>query len=275
MPSLASATDIKLGSSQVTEIRLGSTLIWSSLAPPPTYWTPSQISTIFWYDAADTSTITASGSQVTQMLDKSGNGYTLAPLSAGKIGPNTGTRTLNGKNVLEYSKTTTSTNQILENNSFTQAQPFFIAMVLRLDSDALADQDFLFSGTETSAPRIAVRRTTNDSFQILTDVGSVGTSNGSVTEGNDYLALFYFNSTSSTIRLNGALANTGSIANNSFTSLNIGGNFSEDQSLNGFIAETIAFTSPNDQVLIEGYLAWKWGLQGNLAAGHLYKNSAP
>jgi len=239
------------------------------------YWTPASMPTIFWYDAADVTTITATGNQVTQMLDKSGNGWTVAPLTAGKIGPDTGTRTLNGLNVLEWTKTTTSTNQILENNSFTKAQPFFIASVLRLDTDALTDQDFLFSGTETSAPRIAVRRTTNDSFQILTDAGSVNTPSGSVTEGNNYLALFYFNSTSSTIRINGSFVNIGSIANNSFTSLNIGGNFGEDQSLNGFIDELVAFTDPNDQQIVEGYLAWKWGLQGNLPIGHPYKNFPP
>jgi hypothetical protein len=77
------------------------------------YWTPASMPTIFWYDAADVTTITATGNQVTQMLDKSGNGWTVAPLTAGKIGPDTGTRTLNGLNVLEWTKTTTSTNQIL------------------------------------------------------------------------------------------------------------------------------------------------------------------
>jgi hypothetical protein len=268
MPSTNGLLNAKLGASQVKKLYHASQVVWE-------LWTPSNILSIFWHDAADLATITATGNQVTQMLDKSGNGWTIAPITAGKIGPDTGTRTLNGLNVLEFSKTTTSTNQILENNSFTQAQPFFIAMALRLDGDALSDQDFIFSGTETANPRIAVRRTTTDSFQILTNAGSFGTPNGSVTEGNNYLALFYFNSTSSTIRINGALAATGSIANNSFTSLNIGGNFGEEQALNGFIAETIAFTDPNDQVLIEGYLAWKWGLQANLPALHAYKDSPP
>lgn len=239
------------------------------------YWTPASIPTIFWYDAADTATITATGSQATQVLDKSGNNWTIAPLSAGKIGPNTGTRTLNGLNVLEWTKTTVNTNQILENNTFTQAQPFIVAMVMRLDTDTLDDQDFLFSGTETSSPRIAVRRTTSDNLQILTNTTSILTPNGSVTEGNDYITLFYFNSTSSVIRLNGQFSVSGSIANNSFTSLNIGGNFNEDQALNGFIAELIAFTSTTNQEIIEGYLAWKWGLVANLPAGHPYKNSRP
>ena len=268
MPSTNGLLNAKLGASQVKKLYHASQVVWE-------LWTPSNILSIFWYDASDLSTITSSGNQVTQMLDKSGNGWTIAPITAGKIGPDTGTRTLNGLNVLEWTKTTGSPNQILENNSFTKAQPFFIAMVLRLDSDALTDQDFLFSGTETSAPRIAVRRTTNDSFQILTNAGSFGTPNGSVTEGNNYLASFYFNSTASTTRINGTLLALGTIANNSFTSLNIGGNFNEDQSLNGFIAELVAFADPADQEIVEGYLAWKWGLQENLPVIHSYKDSPP
>ena len=240
------------------------------------YWTPASMPTIFWYDAADTATITATGSQVTQMLDKSVNNWTVAPLTAGKIGPDTGTRTLNGLNVLEWTKTAPNTNQTLENNTFTQTQPFCIASILRLDTDALADQDFLFSGTETSAPRIAVRRTANNNFQILTNSGSLSTPSGSVTEGNDYIASFYFNSAAPTIRLNGSISpTTGSIANNSFTSLNIGGNYLEDQSLNGFIAELVAFVNSTDQEIIEGYLAWKWGMESQLPIGHPYKNNRP
>ena len=241
------------------------------------YWKPANISTIFWYDAADTATITATGSQVTQMLDKSGNGWTVAPLTAGKIGPDTGTRTLNGLNVLEWSKTTLSTNQILESNTFTQTQPFCIAGILRLDDEGLpTDQDFLFSGTETSSPRIAVRRTaTTDQLQILTNAASIATANGTATENNDYITSFYFNTAASTIRIDGTQQASGSIASNSFTSLNIGGNFNEDQSLDGFIAELVAFPNSTDQEIMEGYLAWKWGLQGKLPAGHPYKNSRP
>jgi len=238
-------------------------------------WTPAQISTIFWYDAADLSTITATGNQVTQMLDKSGNGWTVAPLTAGKIGPDTGTRTLNGLNVLEWTKTTFNTNQILESDTFTQAQPFCIAGILRLDDEALADQDFLFSGTETSNPRISVRRTTLNELQILTQAASIQTPNGTATENNDYLTSFYFNAAGSTIRINGTELASGTIANNSFSSLNIGGNFAADQSLDGFIAELVAFANPTDQEIIEGYLAWKWGMQGNLPPTHPYKNFPP
>ena len=58
-----------------------------------------------WLDAADTSTITASGGDVSQWNDKSGfgNNFTQA---TGANQPKTGTRTINSKNVLDFDGST-------------------------------------------------------------------------------------------------------------------------------------------------------------------------
>ena len=48
--------------------------------------------------------------------------------------------------------------------------------------------------------------------------------------------------------------------------------------MNGYLNEVIIFNtniSAANQTLMEGYLAWKWGLQANLPAGHTYKSAAP
>ena len=48
--------------------------------------------------------------------------------------------------------------------------------------------------------------------------------------------------------------------------------------MTGYIAEVCVFNSvlsTTNYQLIEGYLAWKWGLQANLPSGHPYKNAAP
>jgi hypothetical protein len=47
---------------------------------------------------------------------------------------------------------------------------------------------------------------------------------------------------------------------------------------NGTIAEVLIYSSAlsvANRQLIEGYLAWKWGLQANLPAGHPYKSGPP
>ena len=54
-----------------------------------------------WYDANDATTITASGSAVTQWNDKSGNSYNVTQGTAGRR-PVTGTRTQNGKNMIDF-----------------------------------------------------------------------------------------------------------------------------------------------------------------------------
>ena len=48
--------------------------------------------------------------------------------------------------------------------------------------------------------------------------------------------------------------------------------------INGYLNEVIIYNtniSSTNQTIMEGYLAWKWGLQGNLPSGHTYKSAAP
>jgi len=57
-----------------------------------------------WLDASDTGTITSSGGDVSQWSDKSVNGRNFTQSSA-TAKPKTGTRTLNGKNVIDFDGT--------------------------------------------------------------------------------------------------------------------------------------------------------------------------
>jgi hypothetical protein len=52
-----------------------------------------------------------------------------------------------------------------------------------------------------------------------------------------------------------------------------GGEHSDAQVAEMIVYNTAA--SSTDRQKCEGYLAWKWGLQGNLPAGHPYKSAAP
>ncbi len=62
------------------------------------------------------------------------------------------------------------------------------------------------------------------------------------------------------------------------SNIHLGANAGLGVFLNGWIAEaffTNAKQSTTDRQKAEGYLAWKWGLTGNLAAAHPYKSVAP
>jgi hypothetical protein len=64
-------------------------------------FSPLDLSPALWLDAADTSTITASGGSVSQWNDKSGNGRNVTQ-ATGLNQPTTGSATQNGLNVLSF-----------------------------------------------------------------------------------------------------------------------------------------------------------------------------
>ncbi len=66
-----------------------------------TPFTPISLSPVLWLDASDTASITQAAGSVSQWNDKSGNGNH-ATQGAGASQPITGTRTINGRNVLDF-----------------------------------------------------------------------------------------------------------------------------------------------------------------------------
>lgn len=64
-------------------------------------WTPEQLQTALWLDAADSSTITLNGSNVSQWSDKSGNGRNFGQSTAA-LQPAYSTTGLNGKPQLQF-----------------------------------------------------------------------------------------------------------------------------------------------------------------------------
>lgn len=234
-------------------------------------WTPRRMSTVGWWDASDASTITTSGSEVTAVTDKSGNAYTL---QRGTTGPTIGTRTLNGLNVFEF---TGAHGNVLENNSFSWDQAsnaLGFAAVYRLDDDGLSDQDFLMSGTNSST-RIGIRRLSQNNWQILATGGSITTSSTLGAEPVTQMMTARFNASNSNIRIDGSQEASGAIGTVAFSSLNISGNYINQQGVEGFVAEIVFFSDLTQTEKIEGYLAHKWGIDGNLDSSHPYALSAP
>ena len=237
----------------------------------PIVWTPAEITTEGWWDASDNTSYAVSGTEVTSVTDKSGNSYTL---QKGTTGPTIGTRTLNGLSVFEF---TGANGNVLENNSFAWNQAsnaLGFAIVYRLDNDGLTDQDFLMSGTNSST-RIGIRRLTQNNWQLIASGGSLTTPSTLGAEPVTQMMVAKFNSTNSYIRIDGSQEASGTIGTVAFSTLNINGNYINQQGVEGFIAEMIFFSDLTKTQIIEGYLAHKWGLVGNLPSNHPYKVSAP
>jgi hypothetical protein len=75
-----------------------------------------------------------------------------------------------------------------------------------------------------------------------------------------------------------SLSATGFSASDAATLVYIATRDDKVTSFNGFMCELIVYNQMiglTAQQRVEGYLAWKWGLQANLPAGHPYLSSAP
>jgi hypothetical protein len=102
------------------------------------------------------------------------------------------------------------------------------------------------------------------------------TQTSTIPKNTQNLLVIQYTSTNGYIWLNGTLnftINSSAFTRSAISFAKRGGNF-----MNGFYYEIAYYNSAlstTDRQRMEGYLAWKWGLQANLPAGHPHKSAAP
>lgn len=249
-------------------------------------WTPAEITTAIWYDANDNATITASGGNVSQWDDKSGNGRHLTTVGgSGNIV--TGTRTIGGLNVLDFPGTANLTRTAFsttENNGWaflviaSDATTFTNSGGARFANFALdGTNNRLYSGVGTTYSGFSDRAAGRfDDLTFANDIlasATITTSPFILNFGRAYQsnAVLYINGVSQ-----GSKATLTNTNTHTTQSVSIGGD--ANGYLDGVVGEVILLkTSPTTETrqLIEGYLAWKWGIEANLPVGHPYKDVAP
>ncbi|MFM5936712.1 MAG: hypothetical protein ACKOQ2_29240 [Dolichospermum sp.] len=235
-------------------------------------WTPVQMSTALWLDAADSSTVTLNGGNVSQWDDKSGNGRNAAQATAANQPART-LNGLNGKTVLTFD----GVNDFLVSNSGTYGPNISMFAVARQDGGSSYQRllnvridQFAFFGSlngnfttlfgnnawndvNANSPSIAVTST-----RIL---GVVNPTSGSA-------ATPYVDGTAQ-------ITKTGTMT--TANGISIGCIFNEHHWF-GIVAEIIVINSAVTTTVrqfIEGYLAWKWELTANLPDNHPFKFNPP
>jgi len=213
-------------------------------------WTPAQLSTALWLDAADASTITLNGSTVSEWMDKSGNARHATQATAA----NQPTYTLNGlggKPVLTFD----GVNDFLSTPSFLLGQTAVSVARRSLTSEpvveGLASNNRGFWG---------------NAYPAFTAHTNYGVNGSALSAAAPNAAVGAAAIVSQTSLLAGA------------TSWRVGFGTPGYAPLKGLIAEIVTtdtLLSTNDRQRLEGYLAWKWGLVASLPVGHPYKNSPP
>jgi hypothetical protein len=242
-------------------------------------WTPSNLGSgilTAWYKADSISG--SDGDGVSAWTDSSGNGNNLSQ-AVGARQPTLQTNELNDLSVVRYD----GVNDIISDGDISDLDvgtgDIWMACVFKSTDDSSA-QFFLEKGASsfglmtTAAGELQARLggTSNiplqsagnwsrTEFVIVTAARVSSTCNGFV----DGSAMTTTNTT-----------NTGSISNSSV--LDIGASGVGSQPMTGDIAEILvggATLTSSDREKLEGYLAWKWGLQDNLPSAHPYKIFPP
>jgi hypothetical protein len=247
-------------------------------------WTPSQITTNLWFDAADASTITLNGSTVSQWNDKSGNARNI---SQGTTANQPTYSSVNSEIVFDGS------NDILSNASVGAADLVSVTLitVMKMNSGGGTEDVLMGIGETGNTGRIRTfyRGPNQTTVGFAGWAADVGTSTHSWDIGGGYHIFSAWNTAlgaSSNVRLSrdGVTPTVHSTSGSLVASINgfsvgslrgsLVGNYYSAISVKEIIVLYSAVTDTNRQ-LIEGYLAHKWGLSANLPSDHPYKSSAP
>jgi hypothetical protein len=250
------------------------------------FWTPAKIATAVWLDANDSATITLNGSVVSQWNDKSGNGNNAAQSDNAKR-PTYNATLLNSQGGLVYD----GSNDCLQIPNLTLSTFVSVFAVVKqlntgkafwFEHSAQADtqEGFYFSGYDfytTYLRRSGVNTfasaasawpgTADEVFSLVfrSSPPSAGQS-PIVFKSGTAVSLSYGTITTP--------ANTNVTATLNIGARNNGAVVPMNANLHEFIICNTDLDTDTRQKM-EGYLAWKWGLQGNLPAGHPYKNARP
>jgi len=249
-------------------------------------WTPAEITTALWLDAADSDTITLNGGNVSQWDDKSGN---LRHISQGTSAAQPGYTSDESVNF------DGSDDHLFRTDAFMYAagQSHVFAVVT---PDTVATNNYLFAegsstDNDTIYSLIVMQETTastcagfirNDAAVTLASQDSAALSGAWVASEKMLIAAQDTGSNYGR-RKNGGTATSDSYSRSGSLTANrfaIGGllRASFAVPMNVKVHEFIVLTSApttDERQKIEGYLAWKWGLEASLPSGHPHELSPP
>ncbi len=235
-------------------------------------WTPAEISLSRWYDASDAATITlVNTNDVSQWNAKVGT-TNLTQTTAG-YRPKSGIRTIGGLNAIEFDGT--DDRMAFTSLTFVSGAPTKREMWAVVSADDTTDEPII-ANTSTSELSIVAN-------QLKFYGGALGcyADTRSSDVGITPSILGFIGDSFKKYSINGTLETTASpltgLATSRITVTQVGFR-ATGSALDGAIGEIIipnGVSSTDTRLRIEGYLAWKWGLQSKLPSNHLYKNAAP
>ncbi len=243
-------------------------------------WTAADLAGLsLWLDASDSSTIVQTAGRVSQWNDKSGGSRNATQATAGSQ-PATGSTTMNAKNVLTFDG---SRFLDVSYNAALNPQTGGAFVVGRLTGGANTFRSPLTSRTGSLRGYLMYASAANK-WDYWTGDGQWRVLTGTTVTYNDsHILGITWSSTTAQGWRNGTNEASGAngLAQNTTAPTRIGGGTSEGSMSYGWIgdiAEVVVAgqaVSTTDRQRLEGYLAWKWGTQATLPAGHPFLSAAP
>lgn len=234
--------------------------------PTPQLWTPLGMTGLQrWYDAAEDASITSSSGKVSQWLDKSGNNrHATQTIAANQ--PTYFTSDAFGRKSI--GNTTAAGLLGLDCPPATFKEVFIVGYYGSGQETVFGEFASFFTGNENASNARRIVGTGGVNAILSTaNFTTAGFKNGSASATGALLPL-----PPSILRFVGAATSTSQTTYLLYSSLSSG------RSFRGAFSEVLFFADDLDNTnrqKVEGYLAHKWGLAGNLPADHLYKSAAP
>lgn len=233
----------------------------------PTAWAPSQLSSLKGWWKGNELTATP----VTSWPDASGTGNTAATVGAD---PDLLSAHLDSKNVVDF--TAAPDHLFLPSgavSAFTEGAIFYVAIADSGSTMAVPVDRF---GTDGSGLDLYASDGSVRSGFLSSAIKNIGTPGGTTSW---HIGAFLSKASDWRARWNGAeIYTTGTNTVGAPAGAPSFGYNGNGDPFDGKIAEVVllnAFPTADDAERIEGYLAWKWGLEGTLDVGHTYKSEPP
>ena len=259
-------------------------------------WTPTEIPTVGWWDAADTATYfdaTSGGSVITthnalvrRWNDKSGNASNATEASGAAPRIQLTSNQLNSLPVMWFAAAADSQFNVAASASFVPDLLSFCVVMRTSSGDT--NRGVLGRWGTNGNFWLAIHRDNSPFFPavLLRDsantifLGALATSQLNTGVGRIFGGVFETGGNTQAV-IDGAVEGSNpQPSNRSGTSIMTIGSYTTGANatgLTGDIAEVVMWRSAVaiTRQKVEGYLAWKWGTQGLLPANHPYKNAAP
>lgn len=243
----------------------------------PTVFSPLSLTPQLWLDASDRASIVfSSGNNVSTWNDKSG-----LLRHATATGTISNVTVFNGRYAMSFGGSFSTYFSGVAVNTGNTLTAFATATMNSASYPSARILSLATTGSTDFANTLYTAAIERFASGIDTYRNRTNLSGGSYTFGSPAVFCTQYDGTKNTFYTNGVqftpVASTGNFG---YSNYEVGGSTGEESlvNFNGYVGEVILFNaslSRLDRLAVEGYLAWKWGLQANLPASHPFKNFPP